>query len=62
MATLKITKPRRAFRAQLNVALSHHGVREFRTLQLREMRNDINWRTPSGIPFAWIGRNPPAGY
>lgn len=62
MATIRLNRQPRPFRAQLNVAHSHRDVREFRTLQSREMRNDTVWRTPSGVPFAWIGHNPPRGY
>lgn len=66
MATLTARKPLGDMRAQAEhyslLAAWHNSARNFRALQIREMVEGIEWRTPSGVPFAWIGGNPPRGY
>ena len=63
MTTLKPRKPLREWRRLPRATvLAHHSNRVDRALALREMRADIEWFTPSGVPFAWIGRNPPAPF
>lgn len=59
MTTLKLQEIPSRFDGRWSLATHHQQARASRTRQLRQIRADTGWRTPGGVPFVWIGSNPP---